>query len=95
MRSRHGAVIIYRGKVVAAAKNHYVSSRRPYDDYRSVHAEVAVIIEFLKRYPRAALREATMVVVRVTRDDELACSRPCAKCTKTINKYNVGKVVHS
>lgn len=95
MRSRHGAAIIYRGKVVAAAKNDYVSGKRPYDDCRSIHAEVAVIIEFLKRYPRAALREATLVVVRVTRDGELSCSRPCSQCTQTINKYNVGKVVHS
>lgn len=95
MRSRHGAVIIYRNKVVAAATNTYVASRRPYDDYRSVHAEVAVIVEFLKKYPRSALREATLVVVRISRDDELSCSRPCAKCTQTILKYNVGKVVHS
>jgi tRNA(Arg) A34 adenosine deaminase TadA len=95
MRSRHGAVIIYRNKVVAAASNYYVATRRPYEDCRSIHAEVAVIVEFLKKYPRSSLRDATLVVVRVTRDGELSCSRPCTQCTNTILKYNVGKVIHS
>lgn len=95
MRNRHGAVIIYRNKIVAAASNFYVTGRRPYEDYRSVHAEVAVILEFLKRYPRVALRDATLVVVRLARDGEISCSRPCANCTQTIIKYNVGKVIHS
>ena len=93
MQQKHGAVVVYKNKVIACGFNymtHYLN------DNNSIHAEVAAISQLLKS--RNILNECDIYVVRIASQKFNNClkmSKPCEKCTKFINKYNIRKIFYS
>ena len=63
---------------------------------QSIHAERAVLKSV---YDIKALRGAKLVVIRINRKGELCNSKPCAECTRHIEKfmreYGLAKVYYS
>ena len=94
MRSKHGAVILLRKKIVASACNIQISDRDP-PPFASIHAEVNVIQKFLDRFPRRYLRSCTLIVIRMDREGNLQNSKPCANCEEYIIKHSIPKVIYS
>jgi tRNA(Arg) A34 adenosine deaminase TadA len=94
MKMRHGAAIVYRGRMVAVACNVSICDSLP-PPFSSIHAEVHVIRKFLERYPKKLLRHCTLVVIRVDRNGDLRNSRPCNNCHDYIVKNRVPKVIYS
>jgi tRNA(Arg) A34 adenosine deaminase TadA len=93
----HVAQLFLRNKLVAEARNAIGTRSRGcgYQD-TTIHAEFAVI----KRLGNVQhLKGCTLVVVRINRRNEVMGSKPCACCTKFLQKcigrYGLRKVVYS
>lgn len=91
--ANHGALIILRNKIIARGHNKYSVSLSP-SSY-SIHAEVAAINNALMKVKRQDLRQAKLVVIRLTKEGCLSNSLPCKNCQEYINKLNIKKVYYS
>lgn len=90
MGHKHGAIVVYRGKIIGSGYNYYISSF-------SIHAEVAAISNIKGKYKRF-LQECELYVVRIGPDkfnNPLKYSKPCCNCQNTIRKYNIKKAFYS
>jgi len=91
MQHKHGAIIVRNGEILGAGYNHIT-------DYMShqwsCHAEVAAIQNCRKK-DRQNLSDATLLVVRISKEGEPKLSKPCANCKKQIEKYGIKRVFYS
>ncbi len=62
--ANHGAVIIYRGKIVGHGYNKYCVQNKNKINHWSVHAEVDAINDALRKISHDDLRKSTLIVVR-------------------------------
>ena len=92
MNFNHGAVLIYRGKIIAKGYNSYIDSN--YNIF-SEHAEVCAIRNGLKKLHSDELKKCELVIIRVNNIGECLNSKPCRNCQKFINKFNIKKVYYS
>ncbi len=93
MLQKHGAVIVYKNKIIAEGYNEICNYMN--DNY-SIHAEVSAISKLF--YNKKLLELCDIYVVRVatiTFDNCLKNSKPCKKCTKFILKYNLKNIYYS
>lgn len=87
MQQKHGAVVVYKNKIIGYGFNYMVNHL---NDNNSIHAEVAAISQVFKN--KTILGECDIYVVRIGPprfNNCLKLSKPCEKCTKFINKYNI------
>jgi deoxycytidylate deaminase len=87
MQQKHGAVVVHKNKVIACGFNYITHFL---NDNNSIHAEVAAISQVFKN--KMILEECDIYVVRIATarfNNCLKLSKPCDKCTKFINKYNL------
>jgi deoxycytidylate deaminase len=97
MNHKHGAVIIYRGKIIASGYN-YLQQNKTYS--YSIHAEVAAIKDFNKKFKKninkqQILNESVLYVGRVGResmDFPTKMSKPCKNCQKSMDKVGLKTV---
>lgn len=89
----HGALVILRNKIIARGHNKYSVSLSP--STYSIHAEVAAINNALMKVKRQDLRQAKLVVIRLTKEGCLSNSFPCKNCQDYINKFNIKRVYYS
>jgi len=87
---KHGAMVIYRGKVVAS--HNYLKSNKI---NRSIHAEVAAIQKFMVRFPKRFLKESCLLVIRVNRSGDICNSKPCEGCARYISKHGIPVTFYS
>lgn len=93
MLQKHGAVIVYKNKIIASGYNEICNYMNA--NY-SIHAEVAAISKLF--YNKKILEFCDIYVVRVagaTFDNCLKNSKPCKSCTNFINKYNLRNIYYS
>lgn len=93
MNFTHGAIIIYRGKILSKGFNTYINSN--YSEKTSLHAEVSAINNALKKVHASELKKCELVIIRVNREGECLNSKPCCNCSKIINRFAIKKVFHS
>ena len=93
MNSNHGALVIHRGKIIGKGFNRYVNSNCC--DKVSVHAEVSAINDALKRVCSDDLKKCELIVIRINKVGEFLNSKPCANCSRYINKFCIKRVFHS
>ena len=98
LKKAHIAVLMKRGKILEIASN-FVGSRQGGCgfDYRSIHAERAVI---KKMGDYTKLSGAIMIVIRISRGtNQIANSKPCDVCQchldKCIKKYRLKCIYYS
>tara|TARA_B100000795_G_scaffold269969_2_gene261468 strand:+ start:4148 stop:4711 length:564 start_codon:yes stop_codon:yes gene_type:complete len=87
---KHGAIIVYRDKIIASGYNYYVG-------YFSVHAEVSAISK-IKKKEKHILSECDIYVVRIgpkSFNNQLKYSRPCPNCQDKIIKNNIKTAYYS
>ena len=87
-RHKHGAVVVYRGQVVATATNQRVGD--PEDGWRKahIHAEHAALLAAgNKAYG------AKVYVARLSRTGRPAESKPCRRCERLLEKFGVVTVI--
>jgi deoxycytidylate deaminase len=66
--ANHGAVVIYRGKVVGRGYNKYCVENKNKVNRWSIHAEVDAINNALRKISPDDLRKSTLIVVRKLKD---------------------------
>lgn len=93
MNFNHGAVLIYRGKIIGKGYNTYNNSS--YNEKGSLHAEVSAIKDGLKKISHKELNKCELVIIRVNKVGDCLLSKPCCDCEKFINKYSIKKVFYS
>ena len=92
MLQKHGAVIVYKNKIIATGYN---QKCRYMNDNFSIHAEVSAISKLF--HNKKLLELCDIYVVRVasaTFDNCLKNSKPCQSCTNFINKYNLKNIYY-
>lgn len=90
--ANHGALVIIRNKIVGRGYNHYGSCCK---NTYSLHAEVDAINDALTKVSKHKLKEAKLVVVRLTKEGHLSNSYPCQNCQHYINKVGITSVYYS
>lgn len=84
-----GAVIVFKGNIVARGHNRYISSCS-YNRRISIHAEVDAI----SKCPPQYLYGATLYVVRYY-NGRLLLAKPCIGCTRRIERTPLGGVYYT
>lgn len=90
MGHKHGAVLVYKGKIVSSGHNYYFLNS-------SIHAEVAAI-SCIRSKQRHILPECELYVVRIGPNkfnNALKYSKPCCNCQNAILKHNIKKAFYS
>jgi len=80
------AIIVRRNKILSYGFNK--RKLLSHDGIMSYHAEENAI-----RKSKTSLRNSTMYVIRVKKDNTLGDAKPCRRCTKMIEKVGIGKVI--
>lgn len=98
MTSRHGSVLAKNNKLISVGTNYnrnYLNGQR----IMSCHAEIDALYRYLSTFSSdkipKTLSKFDVWVVRIKKNGQLADSRPCWSCIKTLQSYNVGKVWYS
>ena len=97
MQHRHGAVIVYRNKVVAFGYNRMIWNNR--NCFYARHAEVDALKDFfIRKLDKRILKDCTMYVIRIGKasmDYPTKLSKPCKNCYNYIKKSGIKKVYFS
>lgn len=94
-RSNHGAIIIYRGKIIGRGFNKICVENINNINRFSVHAEVDAIQNALRKISFTQLKYCTLVVVRVEKEGNTLNSKPCKYCTNFIKKCQISQCFYS
>lgn len=94
---KHFTFIIDKNKILSFGFNQTfktapLASKYGYR-FNSIHSELHAIMRF--PYRPAELRRCTMVNLRFRSDGSLGMSKPCSKCQKLINDFNLNEVWYS
>ena len=92
MNSNHGAVLIYRGKIIGRGYNTYNSN---FNEKSSLHAEISAINSALRKISINDLKKCELVIIRVNKLGECLNSKPCCNCERAICNYNIKRVFYS
>lgn len=90
MGHKHGAIIVYKGKIIGTGHNYYFA-------HFSIHAEVSALSCIKKRY-KHLLSDCELYVVRIGPDkynNPLKYSKPCCNCQNAILKHNIKRAFYS
>lgn len=97
----HGAVVIYRGKIVGRGYNKYSVENVNNVNRFSVHAEVDAINNALRKISKEDLKKSTLIVVRKLKSStndkskEMGLSAPCKHCANYIRKHGIKTCFYS
>lgn len=93
-RSRVGAVVVRKGKVVSIGRNHPHKTHplmKKYHEHKTIHAEVDCIIGT----DRDLLKGSVMYVYRELRDGTVAIAKPCEVCQLILKDIGIKKVYYT
>lgn len=95
--ANHGAIVIYRGKIVGRGHNKHCVDNVNKVNRWSVHAEVDAINNALRKISPENLRKSTLIVVRImkNKDIDIGLSAPCKFCSNYIKKCGIKKCYYS
>jgi deoxycytidylate deaminase len=92
--SSHGAVIIFRGKIIGRGYNKYCLKDKLLNRF-SIHAEVSAIQDALRKSSIDDLKKSTLVIVRINNNYETLNSFPCGNCRKYIEDKGIKCIYYS
>ena len=96
MNSNHGAIMIYRGKIIGKGYNTYNTyNNSNCKEKASLHAEISAINSALKKISINELKKCELVIIRVNKTGECINSMPCCNCKRAICNYNIKRVYYS
>ena len=85
----HGAIIIYRGKIIGRGFNKICVPCVNRVNQYSIHAEVDAIQDALRRVHKNELKKSTLLVVRLNNCGETLNSQPCQNCQNYIKQMGI------
>tara|TARA_B110000037_G_C16799784_1_gene375019 strand:+ start:92 stop:433 length:342 start_codon:yes stop_codon:yes gene_type:complete len=93
--SNHGAIIVYRGKIIGHGYNKETVLNLNRVNKWSIHAEVDAINNALRKISKENLKQSTLIVVRVMKTGDISLSAPCRCCSEFIKKCGIKNVYYS
>ena len=93
MYFRHGAVSVYRNKILTKGYN-----RPLFKDliYTSLHAEMSVIQQLKRmRCSHKKKKKIDIFVIRINKNEELRLSKPCNQCQNIMKQFGVKRCFYS
>jgi tRNA(Arg) A34 adenosine deaminase TadA len=93
--SNHGAVVIYRGKIVGRGYNKQKTENINRINRWTIHAEVDAIQDALLNISKEDLKKSILVVVRVMKEGHTGMSAPCSRCSKYIKRCGIPTCYYS
>jgi len=93
--SNHGAIVIYRGKIVGHGYNKQSVENLNRVNKWTIHAEVDAINNALRKISKDNLKQSTLIVVRLMKTGEIGLSQPCKCCSEFIKKCGIKNVYYS
>ena len=94
--STHLAVLFRGNRMVGYAWNDKSKTKAicaRYDFYNAtLHAEVGVILSYLKNHSKKDLKKTNMLVLRFLKTGEFGASRPCDNCWAFMEEFPVQNV---
>ena len=104
----HGAVVVFRGKIVGRGHNKYCQPHVNKINTWSVHAEVDAINNALRKISPEDLRKSDLIVVRKLKKnaeysedyispicEEIGFSAPCKHCSNFILRSGIRRCYYS
>lgn len=98
--SQHAAAVVIGKRMVGFGTNSYKS--HPFANKYSaregavyLHAETSAIKDALRTVSVEELSRATLYVVRVKKNGEIAMSKPCKGCERCIDDFGIKSVVYT
>ena len=101
INAKHGAVVIYRGKIVGRGYNKYCVESFHKINRWSIHAEVDAINNALRKISQEDIRKSTLIVVRkhisdnIKNSKNISLSAPCKNCRNYILKSGIRTCYYS
>lgn len=96
-KSRHISFIVRRNKILAVGWNRDTRTLALARRFRywqaSIHSEIACIANF--PHSIAELRYCEMWNVRIDRHNQIRISKPCQRCRKVINAFDLAGVYYT
>jgi len=99
LKQKHAAAVLKGAKVLAYGTNknkthtaNLAWGKNPAAIF--IHAEVDAIVRAINLYGEEAVKGCTLVVCRLSKNQQLANSCPCAGCAKAIKELDL-KVLYS
>lgn len=90
-----GACITVGRKVLGVGYNkinRYQSKVRTRSWEGSLHAEIAAVLDALRKYPVEKIRGATVTVVRINKQGDLKLAMPCKNCYNSLRNLGIKEV---
>lgn len=94
-KHRLGACITIGRKVLGVGYNkvnRYQSKVKTGSWDGSLHAEIAAVLDVLRKHPVEKLKGATVTVVRVTKNGDLRLAMPCKNCYNSLRNLGIKEV---
>ena len=92
---KHGCAVFKNGKIIQSGRNQFCDMNRVkhFKSNRiwSIHAEMNA----LGGLPKHMTRGASLAVVRVTKNGDLTCSKPCVICMTLIKSAGIKNLIYS
>ena len=88
--ANHGAIVVYRGKIVGRGYNKYCVENVNKVNRWSVHAEVDAINNALRKISHEDLRKSTLIVVRKMKNLDFKENESISLSTETITSKKNG-----
>lgn len=84
-----GCIVMHKGKIVAKGfnKNKSHPKLNKYGYWNTTHSECASILK--------ANKGDTLVIVRVRKDGNFSCCKPCIRCLKFAKDFGINKIFYS
>ena len=88
--ANHGAVVVYRGKIVGRGYNKYCVENKNKVNRWSVHAEVDAINNALRKISPDDLRKSTLIVVRKLKEGSQILNKQTLTKSKSLVCEEIG-----
>lgn len=94
-RAPMGAVLTKGNRILGVGQNktnRHQSKIKTTSWPGSLHAEVACVLDALRKHPASKLKGATMTVVRLGKKNKLRLACPCSSCYNVIRNLGIKEV---
>ena len=94
-RTRHGAVVVYNGKIIGSGFNINLSHPMVwvYNEVKTLHAEMVAIMRVKNK---RLLKHSAIYVTRINPNGEPVLSKPCCTCMELIrNTWKIKDIFYT
>ena len=94
-RTRHGAVVVYNGKIIGSGFNINLSHPMVwiYNEFKTLHAEMVAIMRVKNK---RLLKYSAIYVTRINPNGEPVLSKPCCTCMELIrNTWKIKDIFYT